>query len=127
MNSVEPSCQKCVSHSLLFVEISDIVASSVVGGALAGVNATAYAFGDPSLALTSTKTTAKQFGSGGSIAMGWGTALASGNNPVTNVSVFGAGNAVLAYTTTTNFSTTYNSAHTNLAISTGFIFAVNYS
>lgn len=123
MNSVEARCRECTSDGFFFVEISDLVASAVVGGALAGVNATAYAFGDPSLALTNTRTTARQFGSGGSIAMGWGTALASGNNPVANVSVVGAGNGVLAYTTTTNLSTTRNSASTNLAMSTGFILA----
>ena len=127
MNSVDVGCGERTLDSFFCVEISDLMASSVVGGALAGVNATAYAFGDPSLAWTNTRTIARQFGSGGSIAMGWGTALASGNAPMTNVSVFGAGNAVMAYTTTTNFSTTNNSAHTNLAISTGFIFAVNYS
>ena len=123
MSSVDASCKECTSDSFFFVEISDLVASAVVGGALAGVNATAYAFGDPSLALTNTRTTARQFANGGSIAMGWGTALASGNNPVANVSVVGAGNGVLAYTTTTNLSTTRNSASTNLAMSTGFILA----
>lgn len=123
MNSVDASCGECTLDSFFFVEISDLAASAVVGGALAGVNATAYAFGDPSLALTNTRTIARQFGSGGSIAMGWGTAVASGNNPVTNVSVFGAGNAVLAYTTKTNFSRQTNSASTNLAMSTGFILA----
>lgn len=123
MNSIDAGCRAGTLDSPFLLEVSDLVASSVVGGALAGVNATASAFGDPSLAWTNTRTIATQFGSGGSIAMGWGTALASGNNPVTNVSVFGAGNAVLAYTTTTNFSTTNNSAYTNLAISTGFVVA----
>ena len=123
MNSVEASCRECTSDGFFFVEISDLAASSVVGGALAGVNATAYAFGDPSLALTSTETIARQFASGGSLAMGWANAVASGNNPVTNVSVFGTGNAVLAYTTTTNFSRQTNSAYTNVAMSTGFILA----
>ena len=123
MNSVDARCRECTSDSFFFVEISDLVASAVVGGALAGATATAYAFGDASLALTNTKTIARQFANGGSIAMGWGTAVASGNNPVANVSVVGAGNGVLAYTTTTNLSTTRNSAYTNVAISTGFILA----
>ena len=122
MNSVEASCRECTSDGFFFVEISDLAASSVVGGALAGVTATAYAFGAPSLALTSTKTTATQFASGGSIAMGWGTAVASGNNPVTNVSVFGAGNVVVGHTTTTNSSTRTNHTYTNLSVSTGSIF-----
>jgi len=126
MNSVDVSCRECTLDSFFCVEISDLVASSVVGGALAGATATAYAFGDPSLALTNTRTIARQFGSGGSIAMGWGTALASGNDPVTNVSVFGTGNVVLAYTTTTNFSRQTNSAYTNLATSTGFILAIDF-
>lgn len=123
MHSVKAICRECTSDGFFFVEISDLAASAVVGGALAGVNATAYAFGDPSLALTSTSTIVRQFGSGGSIAMGWGTAVASGNDPVTNVSVFGTGNAVLCYTTATNFSRQTNSASTNLARSTGFILA----
>ena len=126
MNSVDESCRECTSHGFFFVEISDLAASSVVGGALAGVNATAYASGTPSLALTRTHTTARQFACGGSLAMGWGTAVAIGNNPVTNVSVFGAGNVVVGHTTTTNSSTQTNYTHTNLSVSTGSIFVFDY-
>jgi hypothetical protein len=127
MNSVDPSCRECTLDSLLFAEVSDLVASSVVGGALAVATANASAYGNPSLALTNTKTTAIQFANGGSIAMGWGSAVASGNNPAANVSVSGTGNnAVLAYNTTTNFSTATNSSQHNVAMSTGFIVAVDF-
>ena len=125
MNSVDECCRECTSDSFFFFEISDLVASSVGGGALAGVNATAYAFGAQSLALTRTNTTAQQFAIGGSMAMGWGTAVASGNNPVTNVSVFGTGNVVVGDTTTTNSSTRTNHTYTNQSVSTGSIFAFN--
>ena len=126
MNSVNASCRESTLDSFFCVEISDLVASSIAGGAVVGVNATAYAFGNSSLAWTNTKTTATQFGNGGSIAMGWGTAIASGNNPAANVSVFGAGNAVLAYTSTTSSFTKKNSSQNNLAVSTGFILAIDY-
>ena len=126
MNSVDTSYRECTSDSFFCVEVSDLVASSVAGGALAGATANAYASGNPSFAWTNTKTNAQQFGNGGSISMGWGAAVASGNNPMTNVSVFGEGNSVLAYTSTTNSSTTRNSYQNNLSVSTGFIIAVNY-
>jgi hypothetical protein len=126
MNSVDASCRKCTLDSFFCVEISDLVASSVAGGAVVGVNATANAFGNSSLAWTNTKTTAKQFGNGGSIAMGWGTAVASGYNPAASVSVFGVGNAVLAYTSTTSSFTKKNSSQNNLVVSTGFVLAIDY-
>jgi hypothetical protein len=126
MNSVETSRRECATDSF-GVEVSDLMASSVAGGALAGAIATAAATGNPSFAWTNTKTNAQQFGNGGSIAIGWGTAVASGNNPMTNVSVFGEGNSVLAYTSTTNSSTTRNSYQNNLSVSTGFVVTVNYS
>ena len=126
INSVDASRRECTSD-FFWVEVADLAASSVAGGALAGATATAAASGDPSFTWANTKTNAQPFGSGGSISMGWGTAVASGNNPMTNVSVFGEGNSVLAYTSTTNSSTTRNSAQNNLSVSTGFVVAVNYS
>ncbi|WP_373542176.1 hypothetical protein [Chamaesiphon sp.] len=126
MNSVDASCREHTLDGFFCVEISDLVASSVVGGALAGATATAYAFGDSSLALTTTKTLAKQFANGGSLAMGWGTAVASGHSPVASVSTFGTGNGVLAYTSTTAFSTTRN-ANSNVAIATGFVVAIDWA
>jgi hypothetical protein len=125
MNSVNTICRKSTLDSFFCVEISDLVASAVAGGAVAGVNATAYASGNSSLAWTNTKTTARQFGNGGSIALGWGTAVASGNNPSASVSVFGIGTTVLAYTSTTSSFKQRNSAQNNLVVSTGFVLAVN--
>ena len=126
MKNVDVSLRESTVDRFFGVEVSDLMASSVVGGALAGATANASAFGDRSLAWTNTKTTAKQFGNGGSISMGWGTAVASGYNPSANVSVFGTGNSVLAYTSTTATSTGWNSQN-NVAVSTGFVIAVDYS
>jgi hypothetical protein len=127
MHNIDPSCRDCPSDRLVWSgiseEISDVVAASITGGATAGVIANAYATGDYSLAWTNTNTNVRQFASGGSIATGWGSALASGNNPSTNVSFFGSGDSVLAYTTTTNYS---NSSNKNLSTSSGFFLATDY-
>ncbi len=126
MNTTNASCRELRADSDFLIEISDDLAASVVGGAAAGATATAYALGNPSTALTNTRATAKQFLSGGSIAIGWGSAYASGNNPGASVSTFGIGNtAVLAYSTATVFSTSNNSTHSDVAIASGFVIAVD--
>ncbi len=115
MKSVDKSCQQEPLDGFFSVEISDLVAAALVGGAVAGVTADASAYGTSSLAATNTKTYASQFAGGGSIAYGWGSAIASGNNPTTNVSVFGEGN--LVWEVTTNYTTK------NKSVSTGFVLA----
>jgi hypothetical protein len=126
MNTTNANCREFRIDSDFLIEVSDHIAAAVVGGAAAGATATAYAFGNPSTALTNTKTTARQFASGGSISMGWGSAYASGNNPGASVSTFGSGNtAVLAYSTATVFSTSNNFTHRDVAISSGFVIAVD--
>jgi hypothetical protein len=118
MKSVDESCREEPLDGFFCVEISDLVASSLAGGALAGVTANAYAFGNSTLAGTNTNTSARQLAGGGSIAFGRGTATAIGNNPSSNVSVFGAGDVVVGYTST--YSTQKKS------VSTGFVLAVDF-
>ncbi len=101
----------------LLREISDFDASAIVGGAVVGVDANAAAFGNPSFTSATTTTYAKEFASGGSIAFGIGNAIAVGNNPSTNVSVYGSGNIVLQGTST------YNTQ--NKSVSSGFIWAIS--
>jgi hypothetical protein len=102
----------------LFEEISDFIASSIVGGAVAGVTATAYAPGTSSSTWTNTSTNATQLPWGGSIAYGQGSAVAIGNNPSSNVSVFGSGDIVL---TATN---TYS--NNKKSVSNGYVFAIDF-
>ena len=91
-------------------EISDFDAAIIVGGVVVGVSAEASAMGDRYLALTNTKTVAA-----GSLGYGYGSAIAVGNNPTSNVSVFGTGNFVWKY------NKTYTTK--NQSISAGFIIA----
>jgi hypothetical protein len=117
MKSVNESYRKEPLDSFLFREISDFSASSIVGGAVAAVTATADAFGNSPLARTNTSTTASQLPWGGSIAQGQGSAIAIGNNPSSNVSVFGSGDIVLTYVST--YSTNKKS------VSNGYVFALD--
>jgi hypothetical protein len=118
MKSVDKSYRKEPLDGFLFVDISDVVASAIVGGAVAGVAATAAASGNSALAWTNTSTTATQFPWGGSIAQGYGSAVAIGNNPSSNVNVFGSGDIVL--TATSTYSTKKKS------VSTGYVFALDF-
>jgi hypothetical protein len=117
MKSVAKSCRKEPLDGFSFVDISDVLASSIVGGAVAGVAATAAASGNSALAWTNTSTNATQFPWGGSIAQGQGTAVAIGSNPSSNVSVFGSGDIVLKYNS--SYSTTKKS------VSSGYVFALD--
>jgi hypothetical protein len=125
MKSFNDSYQEDTSDGFFCVEVLDLDASLVAGGAFAGVNADAYAAGNSSFAWTNTNTNARQLANGGSIAIGQGTAVASGNNSSTNVNVFGSGDAYLAYTSTTNSSTTRNSVRNSTSQSTGFVIAMD--
>lgn len=102
----------------LFEDISDFVASSIVGGAVAGITATAYALGSSPLAWTDTSTTATELPWGGSIAQGQGSAVAIGDNPSSSISVFGSGDVVL-----TAISTYSNNKR---SVSTGYVFALDF-
>jgi putative salt-induced outer membrane protein YdiY len=117
MKSVDESYRKEPLDGFFFVEISDFVAAAIVGGAVAGVTANAYATGDSALTSANTHTSATQFPWGGSIAQGYGTAVASGNNPSSNVNAFGSGDIVLTYSST--YSTKKKS------VSTGYVFALD--
>lgn len=110
-------------EKLLFVDIPDLVASSIVGGlALAGVQATGVAYGASTYARTNATTQARPFGQTGSIAFGWGNALAIGDSSSANVSVVGAGNRVIQRTQ----SYTFNNGTTTSAVSVGFVIAIDH-
>ena len=111
------------SDKLLFVDIPDLVASSIVGGlALAGVQATAVAYGASTYTLTNAMTQARPLGRNGSIAFGWGNALAIGTSTSANVSVFGVGDKVIQRTQTH----TFNNGTTESTVSTGFVIAIDH-
>jgi hypothetical protein len=118
MKNVDKSYRMEPLDGFFFEDISDVIASSIVGGAVAGVGATAAASGNSALAWTNTSTDATQFPWGGSIAQGYGSAIAIGDNPSSNVSVFGSGDIVL--TATTTYSTNKRS------VSTGYVFALDF-
>jgi hypothetical protein len=117
MKSVDESYRKEPLDGVFCVEISDFAAAAIVGGAVAGVTANAYASGSSALAWTNTSTSATHLPWGGSIAQGSGTAVAIGNNPSSNVNAFGSGDIVLTYNST--YSTKKKS------VSIGYVFALD--
>jgi hypothetical protein len=90
---------------------------SIVGSAAALVNASASALGSSALALTRTNTNAIQLKNGGSIAFGFGTALARGVNPMASVTVAGSGNIVI--------TSTINILKRNVDVASGFVVAID--
>ena len=104
-----------------FVEISDLEASAVGGGALVGVVATAYASGgDLTVAWTDVTTTAKMLASGGSIAKGKGIAIAIGDYQFAYVAVYGEGDKVIERIKTHYFP------KKNMTVTKGFVIAIDY-
>jgi hypothetical protein len=101
-----------------FVELTDVTASSIAGGALVGVDATADAYGDATAAYTNatTRSLANKYVS---IAIGQGTAMAFGDNPSANVDVYGVGDKVIQTTQT------YNPTK-NIKVASGFVVAIDY-
>jgi hypothetical protein len=118
MKNVDKSYRMEPLDGFFFEDISDFVASAIVGGAVAGVGATAAAFGNSALAWTNTSTNATQFPWGGSLAQGYGSAVAIGNNPSSNVSVFGSGDIVLTGTATYS--------NKKKSVSMGYVFALDF-
>ncbi len=111
------------SDKSLFVDIPDFVASSIVGGlALAGVQAAAVAYGTSTYTRTNAITQARPFGQSGSIAFGWGTAMAIGTSASANVSVVGVGDKVIQRTQTH----TFNNGTTESTVSAGFVIAIDH-
>ena len=73
-----------------FVEVADLVAAAITGGALVGIVADAKMFGD-STAWAITSTSSTTLPSGESIVKGMGTVVEIGDNPAVNVQVFSVG------------------------------------
>ena len=123
MKDFDLICQlDCLDKSSV-IEIPDLIASSIVGGlALAGVQATAVAYGASTYTLTNAMTQARPLGRNGSIAFGWGNALAIGTSTSANVSVFGVGDKVIQRTQTH----TFNNGTTESTVSTGFVIAIDH-
>jgi hypothetical protein len=117
MKNVDKSYRLEPLDGCLFEEISDFIASSIVGGAVAGATGTAYASGNSPTVWTNTSTTATQLPWGGSIAQGYGSAVAIGSNPSSNVSVFGSGDIVLTGTATYS--------NKKKSVSMGYVFALD--
>jgi hypothetical protein len=80
-------------------EIADVLAASIAGGAGAKVNANATATGDLTFVGAYAKTYAEQIVGVGSIAFGYGSSMAFGDNPTSSVNVAGTGDRVFGYTT----------------------------
>lgn len=122
MKNSDSSPQLNCREKLLFVDIPDLVASSIIGGlALAGVQATAVAYGTSTYTRTNAVTQARPFGQNGSIAFGWGNAMAIGTSASTNVSVVGVGDQVIQRTQTH----TFNNGTTQSTVSFGFVIAID--
>lgn len=118
MKNFNSSAQSVRPDKFQFVEVSDINASSIAGGvALASVDATADAYGASSYAYTNA-TTRSIATKHMSIAFGGGTALAIGDRPAANVSVYGEGDKVIQLTRTYSFNK-------NMAVSRGFVIAID--
>jgi hypothetical protein len=73
-----------------FVEVADLVAAAISGGAVVGIMANAGMFGD-SAAWTITSTSSNTLPSGESIVEGMGMVVKIGDNPAVNVAVFDVG------------------------------------
>jgi hypothetical protein len=105
--------------NLFFTEIPDLDASAIAGGALASVDAVALAYGPSTYAFTDANTRSTNYNGKFSVAVGSGIAIATGDKTFTNVSVFGSGDKVFQQTKSYNFN--------NTKISTGYVFAIDYS
>lgn len=120
MKTSDSSCRAEPPDSFFFVEVSDLVASAIGGGALVAVVADASAFGTSSLAIAATTTTAKELPSGSSIAKGKGIAVAIGQDPLANVDVFGVGDKVVEHTQVHYFK------NRDLTVAKGFVIAIDH-
>jgi hypothetical protein len=119
MTTFNPISPSGLPDKFGFVEIPDVTASSIVGGiALVGVDAIAEATGDSTYAYTNamTQAMANQYVS---IAFGYGTAIAIGDNASANVSVYGRGDKVIQHTYTYSFDR-------GMTVSNGFVLAIDY-
>ncbi|MGQ9870364.1 hypothetical protein [Leptodesmis sp.] len=69
---------------------------AISGGVFVGVTADAIAIGDSSTTLTRTTAIVKPLGNGGSIGKGRGIAIASGDNSLAGVDVYGFGDGCVS-------------------------------
>lgn len=120
MNISDSSCRLAGRDNLLWVEVADLVAASISGGAIVGVVAEAVAFGNLTWAVTTTLTSAKSMPSGGSIAKGMGLAIAIGDNPLATVDVFGSGDKTIEHIHSHYF------ANKNMTVTKGFVIAIDH-
>ena len=98
MNETDLRSWKIESLDSFYIEeISDLVAEIAVGGAAAAVKVGASATGNTTLTAGYVTTFAEQFAKGGSIAFGYGTSMAIGNNPSSGASATGSGNIVFSF------------------------------
>jgi hypothetical protein len=91
----------------------------IAGGVGVGVDAYAFATGDSTYTLTNTDARARLLPSGVGIARGRGFAVAIGDNPTAEVSVYGEGDRVIGRTKTHYFP------NRNMTISRGFVIAID--
>lgn len=105
-------------NNLNYLEsILDIHAIS--GGVFVGVTANAIATGDPSATLTRTTATVRPLRNGGSIGKGRGIAIASGDNPLAGVDVYGSGDKVIEKTKVHYFE------NKDMVVARGFVIAID--
>ncbi|MBF2047343.1 MAG: hypothetical protein IGS54_08265 [Elainella sp. C42_A2020_010] len=95
------------------------VPNSVCGGALVAVNAYASASGVLTLTGANTNTRAIQLGNGGSIGFGRGRAIAVGDDPMAEVTVYGEGDKVIKRTRT------HYIPGRDIAVARGFVLAID--
>jgi hypothetical protein len=102
-------------ESYYIEEITDELAASIAGGAGVKVTADADASGTSTFTGAYAKTYAEQVGDWGSIAFGFGTSIALGNNPTSSVNVSGTGDRVFKFTS--------NSMGAQMSLSQGLVLA----
>lgn len=95
-------------------------ANSIVGStAMVGVEANALATGDSAYTLANTTAKFRELGNGGSIAMGRGTAVAIGDDPMAEIIAYGEGDKVIEKTRTRYFK------NKNTEVARGFVIAID--